>query len=224
MNIYGYNIELEKKNIKNINMYIRSDGSIKITAPHRVKDKEIEAFVFAHLDWLEKNTKRVAEKSEKHSPKRLLSDGDTLCLWGKGYTVKTMLKKRFSIEIEGETATVTYRENSTDEQRIKHLTEWYRAQLEIEAQVYFSKWESVTGLSCSSFQIRDMKTRWGSCNTKTKRILLSLRLACLDKSCLDYVVLHELVHTLIPNHGAEFKAELTKYMPEWRTIQKEMKH
>ena len=84
--------------------------------------------------------------------------------------------------------------------------------------------EGATGLSCSGWTVRDMKSRWGSCNTKTRHINLSLMLATRSDEELDYVILHELVHTVVPNHGADFYAMMDRFMPGWKRVRRELKH
>ena len=83
--------------------------------------------------------------------------------------------------------------------------------------------EDITGLRCSGWTVRDMKTRWGSCNTVTKHINLSLMLALRSDIELDYVILHELVHTVVPDHGKDFYAMMDRYMPGWKQIRKELR-
>lgn len=84
--------------------------------------------------------------------------------------------------------------------------------------------EDITGLYCSSYTIRDMHTRWGSCNTRTRHINLSLMLATRSDVELDYVILHELVHTVVPNHGPDFYALMDRFMPGWKKIRKALKY
>ena len=84
--------------------------------------------------------------------------------------------------------------------------------------------EEATGLRCSGWTVRDMHTRWGSCNTKTHHINLSLMLATRSDAELDYVILHELVHTVVPNHGADFYALMDRFMPGWKKIRKALNY
>ena len=84
--------------------------------------------------------------------------------------------------------------------------------------------EEVTGLRCSGWTVRDMKSRWGSCNTKTHHINLSLMLATRSDDELDYVILHELVHTVVPGHGPDFYAMMDRYMPGWKSIRRALKY
>ena len=84
--------------------------------------------------------------------------------------------------------------------------------------------EEATGLYCNGWTVRDMHTRWGSCNTQTGHINLSLMLATRSDAELDYVILHELVHTVVPNHGADFYALMDRFMPGWKKIRKALKY
>ena len=83
--------------------------------------------------------------------------------------------------------------------------------------------EESTGLRCSGWTVRDMHSRWGSCNTKTHHINLSLMLATRSDTELDYVILHELVHTVVPNHGPDFYAQMDRYMPGWKQVRKNLR-
>lgn len=84
--------------------------------------------------------------------------------------------------------------------------------------------EQRTGLTCNGWTVRDMHTRWGSCNTKTHHVNFSLMLADRSDTELDYVILHELVHTVVPNHGKDFYALMDRFMPGWKAIRKGMKN
>ena len=84
--------------------------------------------------------------------------------------------------------------------------------------------EEVTGLHCNGWTVRDMHTRWGSCNTETHHINLSLMLATRSDAELDYVILHELVHTVVPGHGEDFYAMMDRYMPGWRELRKSLRY
>ena len=98
-----------------------------------------------------------------------------------------------------------------------------RTYLREEIAELLLKWEERTGLHCSGFQIRDMKTRWGSCNTRTGKLWFSLMLAWQPRECVEYVILHELAHLYEPSHSARFKAFLDLYMPEWRETRRKLR-
>ena len=99
-----------------------------------------------------------------------------------------------------------------------------RAELKRRIEERLPYIEEVTGLKCSGWTVRDMHTRWGSCNTRTHHINLSLMLATRSDTELDYVILHELVHTVVPNHGPDFYALMDRFMPGWKKIRKALNY
>ena len=107
--------------------------------------------------------------------------------------------------------------------QIRPLDEKDRVFLREQIAELLPKWEERTGLHCSCWQIRDMKTRWGTCNTRTGKLWFALMLARQPRECVEYVVLHELAHLYEPSHNARFKAFLDLHMPEWREIRKQMR-
>ena len=114
------------------------------------------------------------------------------------------------------------RRGSTKEQREAYIREQYRAMLKAEAARLVPVWEARTGLHCNSWHTKYMKTRWGTCNTVKKRLWFNVQLAEKPLECLEYVVLHELPHTKIGNHGKEFTAIMDQHMPEWREVKKRL--
>lgn len=105
----------------------------------------------------------------------------------------------------------------------KQILEEYREILKPKIERYLEVWEERTGLYPAAWQLRDMKTRWGSCSPRSGKIRFSLRLAEKPDDCIEYVVLHELVHLKVANHSADFKALLSRYMPDWRERQKQLR-
>ena len=103
---------------------------------------------------------------------------------------------------------------------VENLKEWYRPILKAKIAELLPALEAQTGLYCSEWRVKDMKTRWGSCNITKKRIWLNLKLVQYPPECLEYVILYELIHLKVPNHSADFYAELDQYMPDWQMRRK----
>ena len=103
-------------------------------------------------------------------------------------------QKKNSLVLEGNKAILSVRKESTAKQREKFVNEWYRSLLKTEVEKYLPKWEAITGLYCDSWQSKYMTTKWGTCNTSTRKIWLNLQLAKKPIECLEYVILHELAH------------------------------
>lgn len=220
--ISGIPIEITKKKIKNINITVSPpDGRVSVSAPMRLSYADIEIFVRSKSAWIEKQHARFRARPEI-SPLQYVS-GETLYVWGEPYVLRVAIGSKTSLALVDNQAILTVRPRSTSEQRERYVREWYRALLKAEIERYLPKWEAITGLHCSSRQTKYMTTRWGTCNTRTKKIWLNVQLAKKPPGCLEYVILHELAHLRVKNHGKEFAAILDTYMPDWREIRKQLR-
>ena len=184
-------------------------------------DKQIKEFIRERADWIIENVERI-----QNSPTNIVinyEDGDVIPVWGELYTLEVFEDTRYSMTLNNDgTATLVVRKGCTQEQKEAFVLEWYRDELKERVEILLPQWEEYTGLHCSSWQSKNMKSRWGTCNTKTKKIWLNVKLAEHPVECLEYVILHELAHTVVPNHSAEFKAILSRYMPEWKQVKKRL--
>ena len=210
-------IEVEKKKIKNLHLYVKPPyGDVKVTAPKYVSEKEIKAFIEERRDWIIENVEKM-----RAVPVISYETGDRIPVWGELYTLSVLEDTRYSLTThENGTADLLVREGCTQEQKEAFINEWYRKELTERVEILLPQWEAYTGLHSSGWQSKVMKSRWGTCNTKTKKIWLNVRLAEHPVECLEYVILHELAHTVVPYHGSEFKAILNEYMPEWKQYKK----
>jgi predicted metal-dependent hydrolase len=143
-------------------------------------------------------------------------------LWGKQYFLQVDYANRNSIELSGNTAVLTVRQESTPKRRDNFVREWYRKQLKNEIARLLPKWEAATDLKCDSWQTKYMTSKWGTCNITERKIWLNLQLAKKPVECLEYIILHELIHLRVKNHDADFTALMDKYMPFWREVKKKL--
>ena len=220
--ISGIRIKVLKKNIKNMHLYVKPpEGHVEVSAPLHMSDESITLFVRTKLGWIRKQQEKF-EMQERQSAREYVS-GETLYLFGEPYYLNVRYSnKGNSLILEGSEAFLTVRENSTVEQRERWVNEWYRERLKEQVLKFMPKWENITGLHPTSWQTKYMTTRWGTCNTKTGKIWLNLQLAKKPLECLEYVILHELIHLQVKNHGAEFVALMDKFMPYWREVRKKL--
>ena len=212
-------IEIKRKKIKN--MYLRvsgNDGRVCISAPLRTKDETIFKFATNKIDWIEKQIHKF-ESNQKQSALDYI-DGETLYVWGEPYTLKINPADRAGVNTEGNVLILSVRKSSSHKECEKTLTDWYRKQLRDKFPYLFDKWESIIGVKAGEVVIRNMKSRWGSCNTGDGKITINLQLAKKPLICLEYVIVHELVHLLEPSHNAVFKGYMDRFLPDWRTIKK----
>ena len=194
--IDGISVSVNRKKIKNMYLCVKPPkGEVTVSAPMRMPWQDIERFVREKRGWIEKRQETCRENRIRQE--KLLEK----------------MKEKIRQQEQGRDRQEAGRAAQVD----------VRTYLREEIAELLPKWEERTGLHCSDFQIRDMKTRWGSCNTRTGKLWFSLMLAWQPRECVEYVILHELAHLYEPSHNARFKAFLDLYMPGWREIRKRMR-
>ena len=214
--VSNISVEVIRKNIKNMHLSVLPpDGRVRVSAPTQLTDEAITMFVRTKLGWIKKQQEKF-QQQPRQSERQYVS-GETLYVWGKQYFLQVEYSyKGNAFTLSGDTAILTVRKESSPKQRESFVNEWYRNRLKQEVAKYLPKWEKTTGLYCSSWQSKYMTTKWGTCNPTSKKIWLNLQLAKKPIECLEYVILHELAHLKVHNHGPEFTAILDQYMPYWR--------
>ena len=220
--ISGIQIEVQKKNIKNLHLsVIPPYGNVRVSAPIHLSDESIAMFIRTKLSWIKKQQEKF-EKQPRQSEREYVS-GETLYVFGQQYFLRVEYSyKGNSLILEGNEAILTVRKESTAKQREAFVNEWYRGLLKEKIEIYLPKWEQITGLYCDSWQTKYMTTRWGTCNTNTRKIWLNLQLAKKPIECLEYVILHELIHLKVRNHNKDFVSLMDQYMPYWRDIKQKL--
>ena len=218
--ISGITIDIQKKNIKNMHLVVLPpDGKVRVSAPMHLSDESIAMFVRTKLGWIKKQQEKFVLQP-RQSEREFIS-GETLYVFGKQYFLRVMYSyKGNSLVLNGNEAVLTVRKESTARQREAFVNEWYRDLLKEKMSIYLPKWEQRTVLYCDSWHTKYMTTRWGTCNTNTRKIWFNLQLAKKPIECLEYVILHELAHLKVKNHGKDFIAILDMYMPYWRETKK----
>lgn len=214
--VSNISVEVIRKNIKNMHLAVLPpDGRVRVSAPTQLTDEAITMFVRTKLGWIKKQQEKF-QQQPRQSERQYVS-GETLYVWGKQYFLQVEYSyKGNALTLSGDKAILTVRKESSPKQRGSFVNEWYRSLLKQEVAKYLPKWEKTTGLYCSSWQSKYMTTKWGTCNPTSKKIWLNIQLAKKPIECLEYVILHELAHLKVHNHGPEFTAILDQYMPYWR--------
>ena len=222
LKIAGIELKLVKKRIKNAYIYIKPpEGEVQLSVPLRMSMAEVERFVSSKREWIIKTSEKM--RSLPHQDNERAEDGAVIYLWGKPYFIKCEEDAvKGGYEISEIFVKLYFKENYDPGRAKELLKKMYAALLKERLAERIPFWEERTGLKCSSWSVRYMKSRWGSCNTASKKINLNTRLAEKDPVFLEYVILHELAHTRVPNHGAKFKEILDTYMKDWRRIRREL--
>ena len=218
--IDGLSVTIVRKSIKNMHLRVLSpDGEIQITAPNRLPLSQIDRFVREKRGWIEARQQQLAERPAATNP--AFADGQTVYLWGGSYTLRLEEASRGRSTLRrGQEIVLSVHPEDDTSQRESLLNDFYREALSERIAARLPLWEARTGLHPSAWQIKNMKTRWGTCNTATRKIWLNLQLAKQPPVCLDYVIAHELTHLRYPGHGQDFQAFLTRAMPNWPEVRK----
>lgn len=210
--IDGIELQLIFKRIKHLRITVK-EGKAVISAPLFMPKRQAAEFAQKKIEWIKKHLENSPPRIEEK-----LLDGDVLPLWGRQYLLKISIgHNKCSYD---ENFIYLQTKDGEPETKKKLIKEFYRKELFKKGGKFLLYWEAVTELKSAEFSVRDMKTRWGSCNIKEKRLWLSLRLARYDEKCASYVVLHELLHLVEKGHNKRFYCLLDEYYPEWRQAKK----
>lgn len=217
--IEGIPLILERKNIKNLYLRIKPDGTVKVSSPMRLSDDAITEFVLSRIDWIKDTRARMLENPPK--PKVKYKDGETHYIWGEPYTLQLIsnedAKKAF-YDSEKSIIYLPVPKRSNIKQREKILFELYRDEMNRNLDYFLEKCTYFVGKGPKEVKIRNMKN-WGNCR-KDKRVTLNLKLAKKPPICTEYVLIHELCHLIEFNHGPRFKALMDNFCPNWKEIKK----
>ncbi|NLA13618.1 MAG: M48 family metallopeptidase [Tissierellia bacterium] len=221
--IGNIDIDLIRKNIKNIHLSVYPpDGRVRLAVPERMNDEAVRLFATSKLAWITKQRKKFSEQDRQTA--REFVSGESHYYFGTRYllnVVETTGKQH--IELRGNKYIDLYvRPESTVEKREKIMSDWYRQSLKKIIPAYIKKWEEIMGVTVNDWGVKLMKTRWGTCNVQDKRIWINLELAKKNPQCLEYIIVHEMVHLLERHHNEKYKAYMDKFLPNWKSIKDEL--
>ena len=221
--ISGLSIEVVRKDIKHFYIGVYPpNGQIRVSAPLRLDDDSIRMAIISRLRWIRKKQEAFL-KQERQSQREFVS-GESHYFAGRRYRLKvTEQNAPPRVQLLNNTRIgLTVRPGTDRDKREKLLNEWYREHLREQLPTLIDKWESKMDVSVDDVRIRKMKTQWGSCNIEAKRIWLNLELAKKPKSCLIYVLVHEMTHLHERYHNDRFRELMDSFLPQWRTYRDEL--
>jgi len=218
-------IELEYRSVKTMRLLVYPDGRVKIAAPEGMSTEYIKKFAASKIDWIKKQRDRFLKSTaEKKRPKTgTLRNHSAMYVWGKAYELE-LIERRGNpkIVLEDGYMKMYVRPDSTRAKRLEYLDKWYSRILKEAAPALVKKWETVTGIGVEKLYVRNMQTHWGNCNTVSQTMRLNSVLAKRHPECLEYVIVHEMLHVIEKGHNRKFYRLLAKYIPQWKTIRKKM--
>ena len=216
-------VETIRKNIKNIHLGVYPpNGRIRIAVPLKTSDDSIRLFIISKTSWIKKQQKIFAQY-ERQTIRKYVT-GETHYIFGKSYRLNVIHSNESSrIEINKKTHIDLYvKPKSTIKQRENIFIKYYRLEINKIIPELVKKWEKKIGVKVNEIKIKKMKTKWGTCNNKDKRIWLNLELAKKPFHCIDYVLVHELIHLKERKHSDRFLSILESVYPKWKQHKKEL--
>lgn len=219
----GNSIQVTRKRIKTIRLKVNTaTKQIRVSCPRRVSERELIDFIQSKRSWIEKHLNKQIPAQVK--PKEInFNEGDIIFFKGEEYELKIKMgSKKTSVNLDDKNIILSSKSNLDRTKREKAIQEFYRLYLKKEIPKLIEKWEPTMGVSVAEFGVKRMKTRWGTCNIRAKRIWLSLALAEKSPELLEYVVVHEMVHLHERLHNQRFKNFMTLYLPNWKDLQKRL--
>lgn len=217
-------VQVWRKPVKNLNLAVYGpDGRVRVSVPLLTPDRRVREVVMARMGWIRKQQARFRRLPVQEELQAV--SGESHYLFGQPYLLEVIEGSgRHQISLGSDNRISLYvRRGTTSVKRLQLLDEWYRMQLKSRIPALLEWWQPRVQARVNEWRIKKMKTRWGTCNIVKKRIWLNLELAKKPEECLEYILVHEMVHLLERKHDEHFYAHMDRLLPRWRNIDKVLK-
>jgi hypothetical protein len=219
----GIRAEIVRKEIRNLHVSVHPPhGRVRVAAPLRLEDDAVRLAIISRLGWIRRQQAQFAQQ-DRQSQREMVT-GESHYFFGRRY--------RLNVVEQNAPPTVRLRNNKIMELSVRPgtardkreavLQQWYRDRLREKLPLLLAKWEPRASVSAAEVRIKKMKTHWGTCNTVARRIWLNLELVKKPVACLEYILVHELVHLLERRHNDRFRDLMDRLMPAWRLSREEL--
>jgi len=217
-------ITLRRKPVRTLRLVIRPpDGRVLASAPLLMPESAVRSFLQEKLPWIRRHRGRILARERPAAP--IMESGQAVRWLGRPYRLELRERGRgIGARLAGpDTLVLFVPPGAGPEGRRKILYDWYRDRLKEIIPPLLAKWEAALGVQAAEWGIKRMKTRWGTCNVRARRVWLNLELATRPAECLEYVLVHELAHLIERSHDARFHAALDRVLPSWRELREALK-
>ena len=220
--INDISVEVTRKNIKNIHLSVYPPfGHVKASIPLNVSQENLRIFILSKLNWIK--AKRTKLLKQEREALREFVNRESHYFNGKRYLLEVLeVNELPRVFLSHNKIILQVRPGSSAIKKLEVMDQWYRLKLKETLRPIVQKWEKIINVTVSNIHIRKMKAKWGSCSPKDKAIRINLELAKKPLECVEYIVLHEIIHLLEPNHNEHFIELMTKHMPKWRMYRDEL--
>ena len=207
-------IEIVRKDVKHINIKVKPNCAVVLTAPIDTKEKDIAYVLKKRAEWINKKIAFYKEH-QVQIPKEYVS-GENFCYLGRNYRLKVIESKSEGVKLQRGYLQIFVKDTANLSKKRRLLKEWYLVKAEQHFQKAIKKYQAIVKKEIANVRIREMKTRWGSCNPVKGYIHLNSELIKKPTECIEYVVFHELAHLVHVDHGSQFYNYLNLFMPDWK--------
>ena len=224
LRVRDLDVQVVRKAIKNLHVGVYPpEGHVRVAAPEHLDDDAVRLAVIDKLGWIRRQ--RHTLLAQPRQSEREMANGESHYVWGRRYRLQVEYRDDVRPGVELTSGgklhlTVPPKADCRDQEKL--LAGWYRQELRAEAKPRISEWAEKLDADVRDWRIRKMRTKWGSCNPEAGRIWLNLELAKKAPQCLDYIIVHELIHLIERRHSARFEQLLDEAMPNWRTYRDEL--
>jgi hypothetical protein len=215
LTIGGIHVEVVKKAIKNLHLTVHPpQGRVHIVAPERMQLDTIRLYAISKLPWLRRQIAELQAQARESS--REYVNRESHFVWGSRYLLKVVEQEAPpTVELHKRQLVLVVRPGTSEAQRHEILAAWHRAQVRAAVAPLLAKWQRILKVEAETIFVRQMKTKWGSCNPKKATIRFNTDLAKKPLACLEYVLVHELAHLIESTHSDRFRAILNRHLPQW---------
>lgn len=216
-------VKVVRKDIKHMHLAVYPPaGKIRLSAPQKMDTEVIRMFAISKLPWIKRQIKSFKEQS-RETEKEYIS-GESHYYKGRRMILSVShTKGHTDIHIKGyKTIQLQVKPGTPSEKKAILLKEWYRKELKAVIPALIAKWENILGVQVNYWGVKHMRTKWGTCNPDKKGIWINLELAKKPLKCLEYIIIHELIHLKERHHNKNFIQLLNQHLPGWKTVRKEL--
>ncbi len=207
-------VQIIKKDVKNINIKVKPSGEVILTAPSKTTKEHIALVLKKREDWIDK--KIAYFQTHQQRERKAYVSGENFVYLGRNYRLRVIENARESVKLQQGYLNLSVKDKNDFKRKEKLVKKWYFEKAKLHFQKAVKKYQPVVGKEVQRIQIREMKTRWGSCHTTKSYINLNVLLIQKPTKCIEYVIFHELAHLVYPNHSRAFYNYLSVHMPDWK--------
>ncbi len=212
-------VEIQFKPIKNLHLSVHPPfGKVTVSSPDFYDLEKVKIYLATKLSWIKREQKKIA--SQDRESEKLYITKESHQYFGKRYLLEVIEADKAKVVLQHNKIILYSVKDATAEEKQKILYNFYRKELRVKISALVMEHSAKMDVPCPTFKIQKMKTKWGSCAAESNRLLFNIELAKKPIDCIEYIVIHELVHLLERKHNKNFIILMDRFLPNWRVQKK----